>query len=91
MAGYHVRDIIQGKYGELSKIREELDEAYDAEEQNNNLMILVELADIIGAINGYLEHKFQNTVSIQDLVKMSEATQRAFNSGHRKPKGLIHD
>lgn len=85
-AGYHIKDIAPGKFGELSKIREEVDEAFDAEEQGNRLMVLVELADIIGAIGGYLSDKYGEAVTLQDLITMSEATQRAFAAGHRKPK-----
>jgi hypothetical protein len=86
MAGYHIKDIAPGKFGELSKIREELDEAFDAEEQENKLMILVELADIIGAVEGYLSNNFNQAVSLEDLVKMARVTQSAFETGHRKPK-----
>ncbi len=85
-AGYHVKKIAPGQFGELSKIQEEIEEAFDAEEQGNKLMVLVELADIIGAIDGYLALKFKNTLTVQDLVKMAEATRRAFENGHRKPK-----
>jgi hypothetical protein len=86
MAGYHVKDIAPGKFGELSKIREEVEEAFDAEEQGNRLMVLVELADIIGAIDGYLFEKYGEAVTLQDLITMSDATRRAFVTGHRKPK-----
>ena len=50
--GYHKRKIEKGVYGELSKIQEELDEAFDAEEQGQELMLLIELSDMIGAIEG---------------------------------------
>lgn len=50
--GFHKREIAKGEYGKLSKIREELEEAEDAEEQNQKLMVLLELADIIGACEG---------------------------------------
>jgi hypothetical protein len=50
--GFHKREIGKGTYGELSKIREELDEAADAEAQGIDLMVLLELADIIGAVEG---------------------------------------
>jgi hypothetical protein len=36
----------------LSKIREELEEAEDAEAQGIDLMVLLELADILGALKG---------------------------------------
>lgn len=49
---FHKNEISKGIYGELSKIQEELDEAYDALAQNQELMLLIELADIIGAVEG---------------------------------------
>lgn len=90
MAGYHINDITVGEYGELSKIKEELDEALDAEAQNNRLMVLIELSDVIGAIAGYLDRHYNGGfapgVTVQDLVTMAQATNRAFINGHRKPK-----
>lgn len=83
MAGYHVRDIPRGKYGELSKVLEEVWEAVDADEQNNPVMVLQELSDIIGAIDEYLVKKHP-TITLQDLVTMSHATERAFKSGVRR-------
>lgn len=80
--GYHKTSISKGVLGELSKIREELEEAFDAEEQNNKVMVLVELSDIIGAISLYIE-KNHNNIKINDLVIMSEATRRSFIEGER--------
>ena len=45
-------------------------------------MALVELSDLIGAINLYLEKHFPN-MTMADLEKMSAITRRAFESGHR--------
>lgn len=50
--GFHQKEIKKGVYGELSKIEEELNEAYDALEQGQDLMLLIELSDMIGAIEG---------------------------------------
>ncbi len=50
--GYHIREIKKGNYGELSKIKEELEEAYDAEEQGQDVMLIIELSDIVGAVEG---------------------------------------
>lgn len=80
--GYHLREIKRGKLGELSKIQEELDEAKDAEEQGVRIMLLVELADMIGAIEGYLEKHFPG-MTLDDLKGMSNVTRRAFESGAR--------
>ena len=80
---YHLREIKKGKFGEVSKIREELDELEDALEQNNKIMALCELSDILGAIGGYLE-KHHPDITMQDLSIMSHATRRAFKEGTRK-------
>lgn len=84
MAGYHIAEIKRGKYGELSKIQEELDEAVDAEKQVNPLMVLLELSDMMLAIEGYLKKQKYN-IDLTDLIVMAHATRRAFESGERKP------
>ncbi len=55
--GFHQRTIRKGVYGELSKVQEELDEALDAEEQGQTLMLRIELSDLIGAIRGVIESR----------------------------------
>lgn len=83
--GYHLGEIVtQGVYGEISKIKEELEELQEASEQNNKILELVELSDMYGAIEGYVESKFGMTM--EDLKNMSDATKRAFHSGARKSK-----
>lgn len=79
---YHLSNIHKGHYGELSKLQEELDEALDAHEQGIKLMILVELSDLIGAIEGYIEKHHPGT-TLNDLIDMNVVTKRAFQSGHR--------
>lgn len=81
--GYHQKEIARGVYGQLSKVNEEVQEALDAEEQNNPVMLLVELSDIIGAIEGYLEEHFKGTIRLRDLVVMAQATKKAFQTGGR--------
>lgn len=81
--GYHLRDIPQGEYGELSKVREELEEAQDACDQDAHLMYLQELSDIVGAAGACAE--FYN-LDLDDLVKMAKITSRAFKNGHRRAK-----
>lgn len=83
MAGYHLRDIERGTIGELSKIGEEFEEALDAEEQGCKLMLLIELSDMLGAMEAYLE-KHHPTFTMMDLYKMSSITRRAFRTGARK-------
>lgn len=82
LPGYHLRQIQKGKLGEVSKIREELEELEDAEEQGVAVMALVEVSDLVGAIQAYLDvHHVGRT--IEDLVKMSRVTKRAFVNGKR--------
>lgn len=80
--GYHIKEIKKGKLGTSDKIREELEELLDAEEQGAKIMCLIELSDMIGAIDLYLKQNFKD-VSLEDLIKMSELTQRAFEDGTR--------
>jgi len=81
--GYHINDINRGEYGEISKIEEELNELKDSSYQGNRIMELIELSDLIGAIKGYLD-KYHKNYSINDLLIMSEATERAFKDGTRR-------
>ena len=46
-------------------------------------MLLVELSDLLGAIEGYCE---KHNMKLEDLIKMKEATKRAFNDGTRKAR-----
>lgn len=84
MAGYHLTEIERGKYGDFSKIKEEFQELNDAHEQSNRLMELIELSDLICAIDGYLNKHFKGAITIQDLIVQSNATKRSFSSGERK-------
>ena len=67
---FHNRPIFEGEYGKLSKIEEELDEAKEAAEQGIDLMVLIELSDIIGAVAGVVEQQYGMT--LDDLVQFSE-------------------
>lgn len=80
--GYHINHIPKGIVGELSKIKEEVEEALDAESQGIKIMALVELADLYGSIEAYLE-KHHPDMSMDDLSRMSDVTRRAFKNGHR--------
>lgn len=81
--GYHVSKIPKGILGESSKILEEVLELQDAEKQDCKIMAILELSDIIGSIDFYLKKHYKN-INIDDLIKMSKITQRAFKAGHRK-------
>lgn len=82
--GYHMEEIPRGEYGEISKILEEAAELKDAMEQGQKLMCLIELSDLLGAIEGYMEKEYEGKVTVTDLWNMSQVTKRAFESGRRK-------
>ena len=80
--GYHLAKIVRGELGEPSKIYEEVDEFRDAIAQKASIMALVELSDLLGAIGAYLE-KYHPSITMDDLAKMREITERAFINGRR--------
>lgn len=82
MAGYHLSNIEKGVVGELSKVYEEIEEVKDADAQGAELMVLIELSDVIGAIDLYLK-RHHLSIGLKDLIAMSSITQRAFLSGGR--------
>lgn len=82
--GYHLEEIPRGEYGEISKILEEAAELKDAMKQGNKIMVLIELCDVIGAIDGYLDNYYGDKITIDHLITMAFTTKRAFSSGHRK-------
>lgn len=81
--GYHARSIPRGEYGEVSKIEEELAEFKDALAQKCSVMALVELSDLLGAIEGWLD-RYHPSIELEDLRTMAAITKRAFTTGHRK-------
>lgn len=82
--GYHLRKIETiGIYGQISKIKEEVEELEEAVEQDNKILALCELSDIYGALEAVAE-KFN--VTMLDIAKMSDATKRAFRDGSRGGK-----
>lgn len=83
--GYHIAKINRGVFGEDSKIFEEVDEFADALDQGAQIMALVELSDLVGAIKGWLA-KYHPSITLTDLDKMAEITQRVFESGHRESR-----
>lgn len=80
--GYHKRKIEKGNLGEISKINEEWEEFCDAQEQKNPIMKLIELSDLIGAIEAYTVKNFN--INLDDLIAMKDATKSAFEDGSRK-------
>jgi hypothetical protein len=79
--GYHQTEIPKGELGKFSKIEEEFLELKDAHEQSNSVMALCEMSDLIGAIEAYAARW---NVSLIDLLRMKEATERAFKDGTRR-------
>ncbi len=81
--GYHVTEIEKGELGELSKVREELAELFDAELQGAAVMELCEASDLIGALRAWLTRHHPGR-TLDDLIKMADLNERAFRSGRRK-------
>ena len=80
--GYHITEIQRGVLGTSSKIQEELDELKDGEAQGARLLILCELADLVGAIDYHLKINFPGW-KMSDLKQMADLTQSAFKEGER--------
>ena len=78
--GYHNRIILKGKYGEFSKIEEEMDELKNAIEQNNKILMICEMSDLIGAIE---EFAAKQGITLKDLKDFSDLTKSAFKEGKR--------
>jgi hypothetical protein len=79
--GYHLKEIPKGKLGEFSKIKEEFEELSDGVEQGNDILVICELCDMIGAIESYAK---KWNLSLDDLIKMMNCTKSAFEEGKRK-------
>lgn len=79
--GYHTKMISKGVLGEFSKIKEEFQELEDAILQDNKPLIICEISDLIGAIEEYCK-KFNLT--LEDMIKFSNLTKKAFKDGTRK-------
>ncbi len=80
--GYHKTPIKKGELGEISKIQEEMDEVMDAWKQDAQVLILCELADMVGAIEHYIQ-KYHPNINLDDLQKMARMTKSAFAEGTR--------
>lgn len=67
-------------FGEASKIVEEAAEFDDAIQQGVVVMALLELADLYGAVRAYAA---RHNLTMQDLERMADTTERAFRNGRR--------
>lgn len=81
---YHKKKIPEWIYWEISKITEEYEEFIDAVEQKSKLLELVELSDMIWAIDWYVNKKYN--MNIDDLITMAKLTHNSFKDGSRKSK-----
>ena len=79
--GYHQKQIKKGVLGTVSKITEEYEEFMDGVSQNNPVLMLVELTDLLGAIEQFTVKNYN--INLQDLVKMKDCTESAFLDGSR--------
>lgn len=84
MPGYHLSAIPKGTLGDWSKVEEEFAECADAITQKNKVMTLVEISDLLGALDAYVRKQHKETLTLSDVLKMTEATKRAFLNGDRK-------
>ena len=75
VTGYHTHLMKKGVLGEISKIREELDELIDAHEQKARILALCEVADLVGAIELYLTRHLPGftIADAQQMVAMTRA------------------
>ena len=80
--GYHKTTIPKGTIGQFSKIEEEFLELKDGVEQGDKILQIVELTDLIGAIDLYSYYQFG--LSLEDLIKFTRKTQQAFKDGSRE-------
>lgn len=81
--GYHLREFVKSVHGSPEKIVEEALELLEAAEQGIRVMALHECADVISAVRGYMKREFPG-IDFSEILAMSSATDRAFNSGKRK-------
>lgn len=86
MAGYHKNFIMKFPHGSVHKLKEEVDEFFDAFVGGNKIMAQQELSDV------YLKmvHLIKNYgLSISDLKVMADTTQNVFESGLRTEPSLF--
>ncbi len=76
---FHKKHINKGVIGEFSKVREEFEELEDAFEQKDMILMMVELADLYGAIEEFAGEKFGITMS--DIKSFSDKTKSMYVDG----------
>lgn len=78
--GYHTKPIEKGIIGHFSKIKEEFQEAEDAFDQNDEILIICELSDMVGAIEEYIKRW---NLDLTSLKNFSDKTKSAFKKNKR--------
>lgn len=82
---YHKnKNIKKGTIGEFSKIEEEFEELKDAVDQDDKILILCEMADLLGAVELYLKENYYKGITLESCIEFSRKTQNAFKDGTRK-------
>lgn len=79
--GYHLRKIKKGILGDISKVKEEIEEYEDSLEQSSSIMADLELSDIYGALE---ELAIKRGLTMLDLKITSDITKRVFKDGTRR-------
>ena len=82
ITGYHINKIDKGTLGKFSKIREEFQELEDAYKQNDDILMICECSDLIGAIKHFIEDNYN--ISLDSLLMFNKKTEAAFMSGKRQ-------
>lgn len=87
---YHKIPIPKGKTGFFSKIEEEFFELKDAFLQGNAIMLMVELADLFGAVEKFLENNYPG-VTLEHVLKQARLTNEVFAKGGREDRDPATD
>jgi hypothetical protein len=75
--GYHINVIDKGVYGEFSKVAEEFQEVQDAWEQKCSIMAIVELSDMLGAMETFYPNFHKHLEQAREQLR-----HRIVQNGH---------
>lgn len=82
--GYHINVIKKGVYGQISKVMEEFDEVMDSWEQKSPIMAMVELSDMLGAIEACADAElFNQCMEMASIIV--DSSKRKTSWWSRKP------